>query len=353
MIVRPSSRPLLLVAALAALLTSGGCSLFRAERRLDMGPFGENTVAMVGEMQKFNRPAPWVYLKKYQRHPEVVKGMPFLVEMRGLLRGVAFYSMQITALQESRLSEKRRLQELVRYLKEIVRPTLPAETGKDSVFSKEDLDEVVKDVLTRETFLDGLSAAQPLVNAVQSYGLGLFDQFDDQLGVAVAAVGGEVEKEFAPLKRNIVELELLQERAMEGVTLLYKYRLGEAEALPALRTLYPPVAEQLPAGKPPTARQLDSAELELVAQLQRIKALKEQLVPEFMVYKEEQRELETLRIQAEERARLGRATLVLWARSHKNLGLGVAVPPAIDVVGLLKAATGAAAGSAGKLVPGL
>jgi hypothetical protein len=113
------------------------------------------------------------------------------------------------------------------------------------------------------------------------------------------------------------------------------------------------VAEQLPPGRPPTAKQLEAAELELVGQLQRLKLLKEQLGPEFAIYKETQRELEMLRIQAEDRARMGRVTLVLWARSHKNLGLGVAVPPAIDVMGMLKAAGGAVAGSAGKVVPGL
>jgi hypothetical protein len=334
-------------------LTSAGCSLFRTDRRLDMGPFGENTITMVGEMQKFNRPAPWVYLKKFQVHPEVRKGMPILQETRRLLRGVAFYSMQITSLNESKLSDRRKLQELARYLKEIVRPTLPAEMGGGSAFSQEDFDDLLKDLASRETFLDGLSAAQPLVNAAQAHGLLLFDQFDDRLVVIAEAINGEIEAQFAPLKRNIVELEALQERAMEGVTLLYRYRLGEAEALPALRTLYPPVVEQLPTGKSPTAKQLEAAELELVAQLQRIKGLKEQLTPEFMVYKESQRELETLRILNEERSRLGRATLVLWARSHKNLGMGVGVPPAIDVMGLLKTATGAAAGSAGKLVPGL
>ena len=43
-------------------------------------------------------------------------------------------------------------------------------------------------------------------------------------------------------------------------------------------------------------------------------------LPEFAICKEFQRELELLRIQAEVRARLGRATLVLSARSDKNLG---------------------------------
>ena len=38
-------------------VTSTGCSTFSSSTRLDMGPFGENTVHMVGEMQKFQRPA--------------------------------------------------------------------------------------------------------------------------------------------------------------------------------------------------------------------------------------------------------------------------------------------------------
>jgi hypothetical protein len=348
-----SSKPLRRLALLALLLAASGCSLFRPERRLDMGPFGENTISMVGEMQKFNRPAPWVYLKKYQGHAKVGEILPTQVASRRLMSGVALYSMQITSLNESRLSEPKRIQALARYLEEIVRPVLPTEAVPETAFSKEELDDVLKEVRKAETFLGGLAAAQPLVNAVQSRGLQLFNRLDEQVGMAASAISGEVEGEFAPLKRNIVELELLQERAMQGVTLLYKYRLGEVESLPALRAVYPPVAEQLPPGRPPTAKQLEAAELELVGQLQRLKLLKEQLGPEFAIYKETQRELEMLRIQAEDRARMGRVTLVLWARSHKNLGLGVAVPPAIDVMGMLKAAGGAVAGSAGKVVPGL
>ena len=86
----------------------------------------------------------------------------------------------------------------------------------------------------------------------------------------------------------------------------------------------------------------------LVPELDRIQRLKEQLIPEFKIYKERQRELEALRILNEERARLGRLTLTLLARSHKNLGIGVAVPPVIEVVGLLRTATGSAAGVAAK-----
>jgi hypothetical protein len=347
---RPPVR-LALAVALTLLASAGsGCSTFRGSRRLDMGPFGENTVQMVGEMQKFNRPAPWVYLKKYQGHPAVMAVGPKLVALRTLMRGVAYYSMQVVALNESKLSEQKKLRELSRYLESAVRPLVPEDP--DSTFSQEDLDAVAREVRSRESFMDGLAAAQPLVNAAQAWGLKIFDQFDEVVGAAAGTLNGELEAEFGPLKRNITELEALQERAMEGMTLIYKHRLGDPGAMAALRSLYPPVVEQLPPGKPPTAKQLNDAELELMAQLDRIRRLKEQLVPEFTIYKECQRELEGLRILNEERARLGRATLVLWARSHKNLGVGVPVPPVIDVVGLVQKATGAAAGAAGKLVPG-
>jgi hypothetical protein len=345
---RPFARAALLV-ALAGALTA--CSSFRGSRRLDMGPFGENTVQMVGEMQKFNRPAPWVYLKKYQTHPAVSQvGVP-LMELRNLMRGIAFYSLQVVAINESRLSEEAKLRELARYLESTVRPMIPDDPEVN--FSREDFDGIVREVRTRKTFMDGLSAAQPLVNAAQNHGLKLFERFDEVVGQASGAINAALEEEFGPLKRNIGELEQLQERAMEGMTLIYKHRLGEAGALDSLRRLYPPVTEQLPSGRVPTAKQLEAAELELMAQLDRIRRLKEQLVPEFVIYKECQRELEALRILNEDRARLGRATLVLWARSHKNLGVGVTVPPVIDMLGLVQKATGAAASSAGKLVPGL
>ena len=46
--------------------------------------------------------------------------------------------------------------------------------------------------------------------------------------------------------------------------------------------------------------------------------------------------MEVLRTQADERARLGRAALFLWARSHRNLAAGIQVPPMIDVMGIMK-----------------
>ena len=67
-----------------------------------------------------------------------------------------------------------------------------------------------------------------------------------------------------------------------------------------------------------------------------IKSLRDQIEPEFTVYRESVAELDLLRTQADERARLGRMARILWRRSHRNLAAGIPVPPVIDVVGIMK-----------------
>jgi len=44
------------------------------------------------------------------------------------------------------------------------------------------------------------------------------------------------------------------------------------------------------------------------------------------------------RTQAREEARLGRITLITWARSHRNLANGIAVPASIDVMSMVRSA---------------
>ena len=69
-----------------------------------------------------------------------------------------------------------------------------------------------------------------------------------------------------------------------------------------------------------------------------MKEVRAQLEPQFAQYKEHERELETLRLQTEEMLRLGRLTIAVWTRSHRNLAAGIPIPPAIDIVELLQGA---------------
>jgi hypothetical protein len=82
------------------------------------------------------------------------------------------------------------------------------------------------------------------------------------------------------------------------------------------------------------------------SQLETTSTLRGHLEQQFEEYRAEQTELDAIRIQAREATRLGRITLILWARSHRNLAGGVKVPAAINLMGMVQSAAGKATGIA-------
>src|SRR5512134_3175286 len=93
---------------LAALVVAGlgsGCAAFKATKGIDVGPFAENTVGMIGEVQRASKPVMWVHLKKYQTLPSVLEIRKAFLPTRTLMRGVALYSTQVVSIYGSPISD--------------------------------------------------------------------------------------------------------------------------------------------------------------------------------------------------------------------------------------------------------
>jgi hypothetical protein len=196
--------------------------------------------------------------------------------------------------------------------------------------------------------MHALGAAQPVVSAALAYGNSLFDTLDVEIDQAVADIDARIEQEFAPVKEQMASLTSLQLLGTRSYSLLSGYRYGNDAALDTLRSIDPQSAEAFPAGKRPTAASLDATEKRILSELETTIQLRSHLNEQFDTYKAEQQELDQLRIQAREASRLGRITLILWSRSHRNLAAGVHVPASINILGI---ASGAAAKVGGTLVP--
>ncbi len=329
--------------ALALAASASGCSYFKTSRKLDMAPFADNTMTSIGELRKFEKPAVWVHLRKYKAHPAVAKIQDDAKPLSRLMRGIAFYSAQMVSIGESGISEERKLKELARYLDVIVRESAGDEEAKDWGVTPEDIDRITKEIKSKENFLDGVAAAEPIVAATLRYGLKQLDKLDAGVAEATGAIGRDVEAEYADVNANVADIERVQQQLLRGFALLHEYRLGDEKALEQLRKAVPLARETLPAGKKPSTKDVDALEATLTAQLQRVEAATKQLAPQLAEYEGSQLELDALRATTVERLRLGRVTLILWARSHRNLGMGIAVPPAIDLAGMIKSsALGAA-----------
>jgi len=93
-----------------------------------------------------------------------------------------------------------------------------------------------------------------------------------------------------------------------------------------------------------TPKEFKAAEESLTIRLERINTFIHYLDDDKTVYSAKQRELEALRVNTEERIKVARDAIMVWAQSHRNLGAGIEVPPMIDVAGI-------AGGLARKVVP--
>jgi len=335
-------RALLVLAALPLL---AGCASFKASRRLDVSPFAQNTVGLIGEVQRANRPLEWVYLKKYESLPVIVDARRTYAPARELMRGIAIYSTQIVSIYESPLSESRRSQEVARYLDETIRARLRDNPRANAFLTQAELDKAVQGARSAPTFMAALGAAQPVVSAALAFGNQIYDEMDQAIAKADQEMIGRIEGDFASLKTEREKLESMQLAGVTSYRRLTEYRLGSNAALDSLRAADAEAAETLSAGKRPTPASLDAAEKQIRERVDTIGQMHARLDPQFEIYKAEQAELEQLRSQAREAARLGRITLIMWARSHRNLAAGIAVPAAIDVMGMVKSAAESAKGA--------
>jgi len=334
---------MLALALIAPLIA--GCATFSTTRRLDVGPFAENTVLMIGEVQRATKPVVWIHLQKYSSLPSVMDTRRATEPARSLMRGVALYSTQLVSIYASDLPDRSKTAELSRYLDAAIRTRIESNPAAESFITQQSLDSAVAKVRNADKFMTALARAQPVISAALSYGNVVFDSLDMKIDVAATDIGNRIEADFAPLKVQIAALTDLQLRATRGYTLLSRYRLGDPSALDTLRAQDPEAAATLGAGRRPTASAVDAVEKRLLSQLRTMASLRTDLLEELAVYEAQHVELDQLRNEAQEASRLGRITLIMWARSHRNLAAGVRVPAAIDVMGMVRNAAGHASGS--------
>jgi hypothetical protein len=327
-----------------SLIFMAGCSVFQSSREIDMTPFAQNTALMFAEAAKVGRPPRWDYLKPYYSLPELreirVRSEPVL---RGL-RGIVMYSNQLVALNMSSKTDKEKNKLLAAYLKEVA-AKVADRSGFDSIgVSSSMLDAVFSNIERAATYREGIDAASTLVNAIVLAMLNRLDEVDQAVPVVLGAVDRAVDEEYAEKRSNYINLVRLQTQSLRAVTLLYDGKEGDRTALEKLLEVDPSVREFITSPANATLKELNAAEESLTIRLDRINSFLHQLDGEKAVYSAKQREMETLRLNVDDRIKIARDAIMFWAQSHRNLGAGIAVPPLIDVGGI-------ASGLAKKVVP--
>lgn len=327
-----STCPMRLLAALSLLATSSGCAYFVADRKLDMQPFAENTVTAIGEMRRIETPPVWIRLRPFYSHPAVVAVREEVRPLRALMRGVNAYSLQVVSLNDARVSDPTKSRELARFLHDASQQALLDQADDAEIALTPGRREgLLKDIGAKERYLDALVAADPIVNAVLARGLDLADRIDAAILKAVNAVEVEIQGQYRPLLANRAAMLILQERAHQAIVWAEALTFGDAAAADRLREGVPLVAQHLPPGRLPNAKEQAAIVAALGAQADRVKAALDEMEPQYQAYRESVLELDQLRAKTAENVKLTRSVLMLWARSHKALAQGIEVPPMFDL----------------------
>jgi len=320
-----------------------GCSIFQPTQKLDMNPFAENSATLFGEAVKISRTFQWKHCKPYTSIPEFQSMFQRSIPILAVLRGVVYYSNQVVAINNSKLSDRDKNNRLAQYLSETLDKAIENQKFDSLALDKLSTQETFDNIRNAETYLDGIAAASPIVNTVVLSVQNRLDELQNGIPSILSGFDREIERDYGATKKNFARLHQLQEQLMLSATRIYLARMGETAELDSLLQENSSLSQFFPSADKATQAQLASAETYLLGQLNQVDILLHQLDDAKSEYLAKQDELTTWRITLEEKILVARNSITVWAQSHRNLGNGIPVPPLIDVEGFASGLLGKAA----------
>ena len=331
---------ILIILSLAIIVS--GCSVFKSSKQIDMTPFSDNAGTLFGEAVMVSRPFQWKHLKEYTSVPEFQIILKRAQPLFTALNGVVYYSNQVVAINNAKLSNRDKNKQLARYLSDAMEKALRDEKIDSLQVDKMEAVSVFKNIRDAETYLDGISAASPIVHSVVRAIKRRLKEIQDAIPSILIAFDREIDKDYAMTKANYYHLKHLQGELMLSATRLYRARIGNQAQLDTLVQTNAAIRNFIPSTTNASAVQLDKAEAYLIAQLQQVDIFIHQLDDAKAEYIAKKDELITWGTQADAKVRIARSAMTVWAQSHRNLGAGIPVPPLIDVAGITTGLIGSA-----------
>lgn len=335
----PSRRQKTLALVVMTGVVAVGCSQFRSHKRLNLGPFAEQMIAVAGDIQYGLAQEQPVYLRQYRNDPDVLAFEAHGRKVRAIVRGTIAYSIEIVTIGESDLAGHEQAQALANYLDGLLRPVLMS-PQPELHMTVADLDTIITNVQAQKNLLDGLAAAQPIIDEV-SYSAGeLFDVTKDALDALIDHLRERVDEEHADILYADKALLKAQVATVLNIGYLRAHREGDATAMDSLFAKEPSLKEVVKVPGKPTPEEMSAIEQRMIFKLRALREVRDQLAPDIELYWEKQRELD--RLSATYNAALRKATVAVlaWARAHARLARGVVDPAKIDLLGLARSAAG-------------
>jgi len=340
-----------IILILFSILLFEGCSLFQGSVKLSMEPFADNAGILFNEAVKVSRPFQFKNLSTYTDVEEYQKIKAKSIPLLKALKGIVYYSNQLVAINNSHLKDKQKNEQLSIYLQEVFEKAKHKKRVDSLGLHVEDVELVLDNIRSSKTYLDGIAAADPIINNIV---LALFDRMDEIEGGISAIINSferQIYEEFSLAIDNYLRLKNLQNMTQESLSKLYLAQSKDITIIDTLLLSDRKLSAYIKSTNNISESELNSAEEYLYKRLGRIDAMLKQLYDDKKEYLEKKDEISNWHLQVDEKLAIARNAITIWAQSHRNLGKGIEVPPLLGISTIVNLIGPAVGSAAGKLVP--
>jgi len=323
---------------LALLLMLTGCGTFKKSQRLDLKPFAEYTVNLASDIEfGMTSGAKVHYLMDYRDDPVIKAHNAQWDYVRQLVRAIVAYSVEITTLSGSLLSESEKNQEFAVFLDRLVQPAI-AKYPDAIRITAAGLDSITTDVRAQTTFLGALGSAQPVIDEIARLSELVFDDLQDSLDDTADHLLARIEEDNADVRFVRKRLKSAQARYVQSIIILGRIRTGEDNLWPELLANEPQLKEFIPTDREPNGEDIQRVEDRLFYAMEKVVDFKMQFAPDMEYYRHQVSELDDLYKFAMMHLKKSRVTVMVWARAHRDLARGITDPAKIDIFDITKKA---------------
>jgi hypothetical protein len=245
--------------------------------------------------------------------------------------------VEVTTLGSSTLNGKERCHRLAEFLDKMTRPVL-RKYPIVFYFNEADLDTFLMEVRQQKNLIDGLSKTQPWVDELSRVADMVFDQVNDDLDNVALYMVGKIDSANAEFVMYHKLMQQLQNLSFQCLVHLGEYRRGDPAGLEKMYALDPTLKNLAKSDKTLTTKEMQAIEDRLLFKIEKARDFKEQLAPDLEIYKNQQKELDDLYLNAKRQLRKARITVIVWSRTHRDLAQGIVDPAKINIFDLTKKA---------------
>ncbi|MCH7548363.1 MAG: hypothetical protein IH969_02305 [Candidatus Krumholzibacteriota bacterium] len=282
-----------------------------------------------------------VYVRNYIDGPKVAVLSLYGESVRGIIRGMIWYSLELVSLAESHMSGEERSEVLADYLDGVMRPVLSSPAPRLN-FTIAELDILIGEVAKQDNFLDALNAAQPLIDEAARVAAEVLAETQEAVDAAVVEIRGRIDDDRLDIAISARELTKAHAAIARDIIYLRHYRMGDAAALDTLFAKEPSLREVVKNQEQPTPEDLRAIEERLLFIIRSLAELRVHLQPALELYWKQHREVDQMQTTYSAALRRARVAVIAWDRGHQRLAAGITEPAEIDLIGIARSASGAA-----------